>query len=355
MNTPRNNGMNPFLLRSLALLAAASLFVFSTTGLFAGTAHAEGDTKALAPYIDIMPVTSTVITGGTLLYKIQIYDNNKQAQDLVNTQVTITYNPNKLRLVNSMLRGPRDYVSDVGKGTATVSFGRIGAQRERSATLEFQVNQNLADSQPISTAGSFRWQTVDMSDTGKLVVPVVYVQNPNVAAQATMVPSAGPAGTLAQVTANRFQGGEQVVTWLNTRTSVQPSSVTAQADGAGNVQFTFNTWGLNPDNYSLVVYGRSSGREYVVPFIVTPTPTSGPAGTIFPLTANGYQAGEQVVTWLNTPSGVQPFSLTGQANDDGDVQLRLNSSGLAPGAYGLVVHGLSSGYEVVWLFMITAP
>jgi hypothetical protein len=74
-------------------------------------------------------------------------------------------------------------------------------------------------------------------------------------------------------------------------------------------------------------------------------PQAAPSGATFAVVASRFQRGEQVVTWLNTPSGVQGLSLAGTADEGGKVQLQFDSAGLAPGFYGLVLHGRDSGRE----------
>ncbi len=83
------------------------------------------------------------------------------------------------------------------------------------------------------------------------------------------------------------------------------------------------------------------------------TPNTGPAGMTFNVAARGFQANEQVVTWLNTPTSVQRLPLSGTARATGNIQLQFESAGLAPGYYGLVVHGRDSGREYLLPFSLT--
>ncbi|HEU5101283.1 MAG TPA: hypothetical protein VFU22_19810 [Roseiflexaceae bacterium] len=69
--------------------------------------------------------------------------------------------------------------------------------------------------------------------------------------------------------------------------------------------------------------------------------------------ARGFQAGEQVSIWLNTPSGVQGLGSSFSASDSGEVWPEYSSAGLAPGSYGLVIYGRSSGQTVVVPFVIS--
>jgi len=83
-------------------------------------------------------------------------------------------------------------------------------------------------------------------------------------------------------------------------------------------------------------------------------PASGFAGTTFQVGVDGFAGAEDVVTCLNTPWGVRGLDLIGTANPDGTLELQLNSAGLAPGDYSLVVHGLDSGHEDVLSFSVSA-
>ncbi len=83
------------------------------------------------------------------------------------------------------------------------------------------------------------------------------------------------------------------------------------------------------------------------------TPNTGPAGMTFEVAARGFQANEQVVTWLNTPTNVQGLRLSGAASATGNIQLQFDSTGLAPGYYGLVLHGRGSGREYLLPFGLT--
>src|SRR5215813_9159126 len=122
-------------------------------------AHAAPNTAAIAPDIDVGPVTPTAAAGGTLMYKIQVHNDNTASEDLTRVDVTIRYDPNTLTLIDSKLRDKNDWVSKVGGGKATVQFGTIDQQDERSATLVFQVNPAVAAGAPILADASFDWRT----------------------------------------------------------------------------------------------------------------------------------------------------------------------------------------------------
>ena len=97
----------------------------------------------------------------------------------------------------------------------------------------------------------------------------------------------------------------------------------------------------------MLVVGASAAAPATI------APSAGPAGTPFAIVAGGFGGGEQVVTWLNTPAGVQAQALAGKADDQGDIQLQLDGARLAPGYYGLVLHGLDTEREYLLPFSIT--
>ena len=78
----------------------------------------------------------------------------------------------------------------------------------------------------------------------------------------------------------------------------------------------------------------------------------GQVGTTYQFYSNHFAAGEQVVTWLNTPNDVQPLTLRAQANEHGEVWFNLDGKNLAPGAYALVLYGLSNGQTSVAPFVV---
>jgi pimeloyl-ACP methyl ester carboxylesterase len=95
-----------------------------------------------------------------------------------------------------------------------------------------------------------------------------------------------------------------------------------------------------------------SGREDLF-FSFEFNTRTGPAGMTFAVVARGFQANEQVVTWLNTPTSVQELQLSGRASAGGNILLQFDSAGLAPNYYGLVLHGLDSKREYLLPFSLT--
>ena len=83
------------------------------------------------------------------------------------------------------------------------------------------------------------------------------------------------------------------------------------------------------------------------------SPESGPSGTRFSFSSECFLPGEEVVTWLNTPGGVQPLALRDRADSRGRVAFQLDSRSLAPAdSYGLVASGRTSGLQVLGPFIV---
>jgi hypothetical protein len=234
-----------------------------------GVAYAAPNTAAIAPDIDVGPVTPTATAGGTLMYKIQVHNDNTASEDLTRVDVTIRYDPNTLTLIDSKLRDKNDWVSKVDGGKVTVQFGKIDQQDERSATLIFQVNPAVAAGAPILADASFDWRTADADGAGGLAIDNVIAVSSNVPVPAATAPNAGPVGTTFEVVATGFQAHEQVVTWLNTSTAVKGLPLSGKANAAGDIQMQFDTAGLAPGYYGLVLHGLDSGREYLLPLSLT--------------------------------------------------------------------------------------
>src|SRR5262245_18075025 len=87
---------------------------------------------------------------------------------------------------------------------------------------------------------------------------------------------------------------------------------------------------------------------------MTVSPDTGPAGTIFVFESTCFEPGESVVSWLNTPTGVQPLDLRATADQSGRATFRLNSTGFVPATnYGFVAQGQRSGIQVLGPFIVT--
>lgn len=82
------------------------------------------------------------------------------------------------------------------------------------------------------------------------------------------------------------------------------------------------------------------------------TPGSAPRGALMRFYSDRFVPGEAIALWLNTPDGVQPISRRIEADSEGVVRYDLQTGGLRPGAYSLVLSGISSGLVGVGGFVV---
>lgn len=100
----------------------------------------------------------------------------------------------------------------------------------------------------------------------------------------------------------------------------------------------------------LLVGGGNASAPWVWTAI---SPSSGNAATTFRVQSNRFIPGEEVVTWLNTPSGTKGLDLKGTADALGNIVLNFKDSKLAPGNYQIVLYGRQSDLTGVASFTIT--
>jgi hypothetical protein len=216
---------------------------------------------------------------------------------------------------------------------------------------------------------------------------------------------AGFRGAVPAEDANYGQG-EEIAYWANTpdggvisteaRTGVNDRGndtkpLLARANGYGEASIHWTApENVIPGYYTMVFRGKQSGYEIVIPFVIHPdgwqtevqtnvAPSAGPAGSEFLFLASGYEGaptdrkrddshGERVSYWFNTPSGeVIGTELRNEKSDYGNNTKPLlhfadglgtvsifwtAPADLAPGAYSIVIHGLSSHREVLINFTI---
>lgn len=258
--------------RSFAFLRAALIAALVVAALLGSGGLVRGAPRAAvtAPKIDVSPVTASAPAGGTLMYKIRVDNDRSGSKDLWRVDVTLFYDPGTLTLVDSKLRSRHDWVSEVGHGNATVQFGSIKHGDDRSATLVFHVNPAVASGAPIQAKAAYHWWAADTDRTGTCRIDDVIAVSTHVAPPAFIVPRAGPPGTVFQIGASDFLPEERVVTWLNTPGGVQPLTLAGTTNAAGSIRLQFESAGLAPGSYGLVMHGIDSEREVVLPFLLTP-------------------------------------------------------------------------------------
>jgi hypothetical protein len=226
------------------------------------------------------------------------------------------------------------------------------------------------------------------------------------AAAPSVTPREGVPGTLFTFYAPGFKGavpaadedenlGEQIAYWINTPDGkVIATEPLSEKDEYGNTTRPLLTWAnghgevmvrwhsptaVLPGAYTMVLHGRSSDIETVIPFALheagwqtvlqsNVTPRAGPAGTRFHVIDTGFVDNEKVAFWINTPDGdviatetlrdkdeygntTRP--LMEKANGDGVVNIYWYSpKDLEPGIYSLIAHGLDSHHQVLTYFTI---
>jgi hypothetical protein len=260
--------------------------------------------------------------------------------------------------------------------------------------------------------GSYGLVIYGQESTQTLVVPFTVsgsaVSQPPAAPQPAVAPQSGGAtfaniepksagsGTQFHAYARGFRGGERISIWLNTPSGIAAVPHDLIANANGEVWPEFSSSDLAPGSYGLVIYGQESTLTLVAPFTIGAGPapaalaqpaaavpsisleplglwgasvpaTSAPpaqsaniepknasAGAQFHAYARGFQDGEPVSIWLNTPGGVQALDGSFTANSAGEVWPEFSSDGLAPGSYGLVIYGRTSGQTIVVPFGISS-
>ncbi|HMQ34238.1 MAG TPA: carboxypeptidase regulatory-like domain-containing protein [Chloroflexaceae bacterium] len=101
------------------------------------------------------------------------------------------------------------------------------------------------------------------------------------------------------------------------------------------------------------VLANDSGGGSGGTFTMAVSPDRGPPGTAHTFSGARFRPGETYVTWLNTPSGVQPLPITGRADGAGRIQFTFGSGQLTQaGFYSMVAHGQQSGVENVGPFIV---
>jgi hypothetical protein len=162
-------------------------------------------------------------------------------------------------------------VSKASEGDIVMTFGPIEADDDRSATIELAVNPDAPDNTVIEHRADYTWYSETTSDSDTTEEFEALIRNPAAQPSASITPDAGPAGTVYQIEATRFVPDESVVTWLNLPGGgVKELELHGLTNNRGVIRLQFDSSGLAPGDYSMVLYGEQSGRERVVAFTVLP-------------------------------------------------------------------------------------
>jgi len=363
------------------------------------------------PQVDVSADSLQISPGDTLSIKIRI--TNPLTSTLRKIVVKLDYDSGQLTPVDSDFHRDSDWVSDLSDRRVTLTFKNIGAGKSRTGKVLLRVNQPMPGNTSVDLHAKFNW-SVDATtsnpsmhgsgstdgDEPLIVAPDGVLTNPNVidsVPQTAIEPRSGASGTQFRAHASGFKGGERISIWLNTPNGVAAVPHDLIANANGEVWPEFSSDNLVPGSYGLVIYGQESTQTLVVPFTVStsaapasvapsaaavpslavqpplalwgasvpasagpppPSPNIEPkaaaAGTQFHAYARGFQGGEPISIWLNTPGGVQALDGSFSTNSAGEVWPEFSSDGLAPGSYGLVIYGRSSGQTVVIPFVISS-
>jgi len=356
----------------------------------------RGATAATAtePDVDVKADSLQLSPGDTLSVKVRV--TNPFTSTLSKITVKLGYDSGQLTPIDSDFHRDSDWVSDLNNSRVTLTFKNIGAGKSRSGKVLFRVSQPMPGNTSVDLHAKFNW-SVDATTTSPskhgsgstdgdeplIVAPDGVLTNPNVidsAPQAAIEPRSGGTGSLFRAYASGFTGGERVSIWLNTPNGVAAVPHDLVANANGEVWPEFSSSDLVPGSYGLVIYGQESTQTLVVPFTISTSaapaavappasgapagsvsaspsssniePKAAAAGTQFHAYARGFQGGEPISIWLNTPSGVQALDGSFSANGAGEVWPEFSSDGLVPGSYGLVIYGRSSGQTLVVPFVI---
>lgn len=191
-------------------------------------------------------------------------------------------------------------------------------------------------------------------------------------------PHAGTAGTRFAFMATGFLGYERVGVWLNDPEG-RPLSANAEnldpATGFGRVDWFWTApASVRVGTWQMVARGIQSGVQRIIPFeigaplLVGPPPAevpgitsnvnprAGTPGTRFAFMATGFQSGEPVGVWVNTPDG-QPLPISAEqlnpANRDGRADWFWTApSYFRPGTWQMLAYGTRSGLQRIIVFEI---
>ncbi|HEX5689784.1 MAG TPA: hypothetical protein VFX76_07275, partial [Roseiflexaceae bacterium] len=122
---------------------------------------------------------------------------------------------------------------------------------------------------------------------------------------------------------------------------------------SGRANFSWSgdrSHGGGTTNWAPVLVGGSNDSAVWV--WTTVDPVSGLAGTTHHFFSDRFIPGEGIITWINTPDGVEPLELRGQADLMGRVWIDFKSNFRRSGTYSLVLYGARSNLTGVATFYV---
>jgi hypothetical protein len=208
-----------------------------------------------------------VARGGVLNYIIEV--ENVGEADAAFTRVRFSYEDEHVTLSGSQFEAPdKDWVTDVESRDITreqvlVTFGDLNPGETRTATLIFEVNDNLEDNTVINSFARFNWTDGrgDRSTYMSNSVPVL-VGSGNIHTDFAWLgaePEVAPQGNTHIFFSNRYLPEEPVVFWLNLPDGTQaPVEGQERVDDNGVFRFAYETDDLAPGTYQMVAFGLRS-------------------------------------------------------------------------------------------------
>ncbi len=165
--------------------------------------------------------------------------------------------------------------------------------------------------------------------------------------------------------------GDRYVTHDGQRVVVQVNNVRAGERRTGRINFlverlalpgsAINLFGEYSCQPEVTCRTATSGVNVVIndneqtgggTFTMSVSPDRGPPGTAHVFQGSRFIPGEEYRTWLNTPTGVRPLTISGRADNGGNIRFTFGSGGLGAGFYSMVAHGTSSNVENVAPFIV---
>lgn len=224
-------------------------------------------------------------------------------------------------------------------------------------------------------SGTWRAMARGLASGREVMIPFDVTAPPVTTPASSVTPPAGPVGTTFTFSAGGFVPNEQVGTWLN---APDGSRVDATpwifADESGAVTWS---WTVPDDviggNWQAVARGFDSRYQVLIGFEITgPTsgpaplppqnttvePPSGPPGTTFNFSADGFEPGEDVYFWPVDPMG-QPERNRAPAEADANGRATWSWTArerqVPTGTWQMAARGGNSRREVQIAFQIVPP
>ncbi len=253
----------------LAGLALVLMLVPLLYGLHAAhTSRADGSADIS---ITLTPDPNVSVTPGSILaYQLRV--RNFSSSDAARVLVHMPYDPHQLTVLDAQFTGTEDWVTGVQGDYLTMSFEDVDGNSTRTATIRMLVAEQLPAGSVIYMWAGYGWDDDNGGGEGYSAnaAPVVVAEQPvnSGAAWLSVDPQVGPPGTIYSFFSDRFAPGERFSTTLNTPQGTQPLDLQGHADDLGRAWIVFDSTGLVPGSYELVVRSERTEQIAVASFFV---------------------------------------------------------------------------------------